>query len=570
MKKILPIFLTFCSFSISTIKGEISQPQEAAKEEMVNHLIGVQNLFQSMYAPAEWKRQYAGWDLKEAVQRAADKVNSQENITLKDFQEILVDLFNSPKDYHVGIHFYSTESATLPFRVRGSDNRYFVAWVDEEAADRFPLHVGDEILAFDGKAVREAVDLLIRLDRSDLINETDLEIASIFLTLRSGTAGHRVPQGNVDVVVKPAGAKTAQTHTLAWSYRKELIKGLPSHVAADATSGKNGPPRDIYEAMKHFNLHTDMSTPLVKAAAKISAQRASAFPVNDRRGPLPLLGDPLWTPRKPNFFFSYIFPSESGKMIGYIRIPHFQGAETDDGVQQDLEDLRLLVRAFQRKTEALVVDLTDNGGGNLDVLLSYLGTLSDTPTPFFKQKVSITQEDAYTSLLYLDEIESYLKVVEDAKDIEFLTQLQEYFSFIIDEWSAGRSLSQPVYIYGLDKVDPDAVATYKKPILVLINGLDFSCADLLPALLQDSGRATIFGSTTAGAGGAVRSYSYPNRLGIASYTYTATILERKDQSPLENLGVTPDVPYRVTPEDLQNNYKGYIEAVHKALDQVLR
>ncbi len=52
---------------------------------------------------------------------------------------------------------------------------------------------------------------------------------------------------------------------------------------------------------------------------------------------------------------------------------------------------------------------------------------------------------------------------------------------------------------------------------MLINEMDMSCADFMPAILQDNKRATLFGSRTAGAGGHVLSFNFPNIHGIADF-----------------------------------------------------
>jgi C-terminal processing protease CtpA/Prc len=105
---------------------------------------------------------------------------------------------------------------------------------------------------------------------------------------------------------------------------------------------------------------------------------------------------------------------------------------------------------------------------------------------------------------------------------------------------------------------------------VLVNPLDFSCADLLPAILQDNGRAKLFGQRTSGAGGAVKSVTFPNQFGIAELAYTWTIAVRESGKPIENLGVEPDYPYAPTPEDFQSSFSGYKRAVNEALKDMLK
>ena len=132
----------------------------------------------------------------------------------------------------------------------------------------------------------------------------------------------------------------------------------------------------------------------------------------------------------------------------------------------------------------------------------------------------------------------------------------DFCNFIVDEWNAGHQLTDPYFLYNINHINPHPSARYTKPILVLINSLDISCGDFFPAILQDNKRAPLFGTRTAGAGGYVRPASYPNRFGVDLFRYTGSIAERVDKNPIENLGVTPDIFYSLSEEDLQGNYEG--------------
>ena len=144
-------------------------------------------------------------------------------------------------------------------------------------------------------------------------------------------------------------------------------------------------------------------------------------------------------------------------------------------------------------------------------------------------------------------------------------ELVAYSRFVLSEIEAGRKrLTNPVHLFGVKEILP-AANPYSKNIVVLINPLTFSASEFLAAILQDNGRAVLFGERTAGAGGCFKRRSIPNQLGVESFTVTWTIAWRANGQPIENVGVHPDVEYLLTVEDLQKGYGGYREALLGAL-----
>ena len=121
----------------------------------------------------------------------------------------------------------------------------------------------------------------------------------------------------------------------------------------------------------------------------------------------------------------------------------------------------------------------------------------------------------------------------------------------------------------MNYIHPNPNGTYTKPILLLVDELAFSAGDFFPAILQDNNRATIFGTRTAGAGGYVTGGKVNNRLGVMGYHLTGSMAVLSDDSPIENLGVTPDVQYTITPDDYENNYRGYVAAVQSVIESMV-
>ena len=262
-------------------------------------------------------------------------------------------------------------------------------------------------------------------------------------------------------------------------------------------------------------------------------------------------------------------------MIGYVRIPHYM---MDERAALEFSEI---INLFEKSTDALVIDQLNNPGGNGIFMYAIAAMLADKPLFVPKERMMITQEEVYSAWVNeeeFDEIENDQDAINKLGetiygypvDYELTKQVSSYFKFIMTEWSQGRHFTEAEYFLGIDKIKPHPWGHYSKPILFMVNNLAFSCGDFTPAILQDSKRATIFGTKTAGAGGAVSGHSFPNLFGIEDYSFTATIAERLDLSPIENLGITPDIEARLTENDLENGYLDYVEKIHKAVKKILK
>ena len=292
--------------------------------------------------------------------------------------------------------------------------------------------------------------------------------------------------------------------------------------------------------------------------------------LQSKKGPLPNLGKIVWEAPKNSPYRAYIFQHPAGHQVGYVRIPTFMVEDSTEAQQ-----FEKIIQWFQKQTDGLVIDQINNPGGLDMYMYGLISMLTNRPLELPTERITLTQEDVYIATMFLEDEDGL-----DDEDLEdelfgynidskFLTGLKGHFQFVINEWNAGRTFTNPTHMYGLRYVQPHPRAHYSKPILVLVNGLAFSCGDFFPAILQDNKRATIFGSQTAGAGGFVLQDSHFNHFGVAYYTITGSLAQRLNKQPIENLGVTPDIPYQLTERDLAENYPDYVKAVYEALKEIL-
>jgi C-terminal processing protease CtpA/Prc len=206
--------------------------------------------------------------------------------------------------------------------------------------------------------------------------------------------------------------------------------------------------------------------------------------------------------------------------------------------------------------------------------------LSDQPLAAPKHRMSITPADIVDALPGIEALKQ-IQTDGDAQQalgsdwsgypvtLSFANALRDNLRFMVSEWRQAKKITDPFYVGGVDMINPSFVATYTKPVMVVVNELCFSGGDFFPAILQDNKRATIFGHRTAGAGGYVNEGQVASLIGVEYFTITGSIAERVDGNPIENLGVKPDVAYDLTASDMQKGFQGYASAIQKGIDSLL-
>src|SRR3984885_11461239 len=548
------------------------------KKRVLADLDCIPNMFEVKYAPKPWKKEFAGWDLTQAIEDAKNKVESHPSPTLKECQIILRDFFNSTKDYHVGVRFFSTESANLPFLVKGADSRYFVCYVDHEqsSGNDFPFEEGDEILTFDNRPIHDVIDEIRIREYGTNSIETDYALAELSLTQRRGDMGNLVPSGNVEITGVKKGSNRKTSVTLTWDYTPEKIRDFSkigkqidfqSCVKEDNDQGL----RNLLKKSQFFEKF--MVAYLWDKSYLNSFSEMNKHALGARSSFIPPLGRKIWKSGSDAIFDAYIFETSSGKKIGYIRLPHYVGDE------EEVEEFGLTMNYFQKKTEALIIDQINNPGGSVFYLYALAATLTDNPLDTPKHHIAMTQEEVYIANVLLPYLEQ-IKSDETARivlgdtiggypvDYRFVRRMKQFCNFLITQWDAGKLFSDPTFLFGFDEIFPHPKFRYNKPILLLINSLDFSGGDFFPAILQDNKRATILGTRTAGAGGYVLSTDFPNHSGMKGFVMTGSLAVRADKRPIENLGIRPDIQYNLSVKDLQEDFKEYAATILETVESL--
>lgn len=542
----------------------------------------IKQVLQVSYAPAEWKKKFSDWDLEEEIAKAKSIITSSNKNSIKDHQRVIKNFLKSMKDYHVSASFYSTERAALPFRVKGANGRYFFSYINRSklSPNVFSFSEGDELVLFNDRPVKEVIDEILEEEINS--NEgTDKALAEIYLTNRSGSLGHVVPKGPITITVRQNGSSKLSSYQLMWIYKPEQITQPIKSIKKQPPKANSHkyPPLKKHSVGKHPLFQKLLFAPQFDDLKMEDGDGSPSEIIGSRISFLPTLGKIWWKSSDDCIFHAYLFETPEHKLVGYVRIPSYSADDPDDVSEylQGVSEFSSIISFLQDRSEALIIDQVDNPGGNVFYLYALTSLLTDSPLKTPRHRISITQKDVFQAIRYIPELE---KVKSDAEaqyvlegetfyGIPVTFQMSQFFlnffHFIVDEWNAGRHLTSPFYLYGIDHILPNPFTHYTKPILVLVNSMDFSAGDFFPAILQDNHRAIILGTRTAGAGGFLGKLKFPNRNGIAEIRYTASIAERVNKSPIENLGVTPDVIYEINENDLQYDYVDYRKIIMNTL-----
>nr|WP_166155923.1 protease-like activity factor CPAF [Neochlamydia sp. AcF84]NGY95102.1 hypothetical protein [Neochlamydia sp. AcF84] len=534
------------------------------QSQMIANLEAIKHEFEISYAPFEWKKKCLNWNLDQEVEKAKEKILSSPSLSNKHYHQIIRDLFNSVQDLHTRAEFYATEYAFLPFCVQGVQDHYFVVWVDNLWAkkEQINLQVGDEILSFDGRPVKEVVEEIRLSAFGASRNKTYQHLSEWQLTLRKAVRLQDVPQGPIEIVSRKPDSQQVHSFVVNWEYTPEEIKNnyslsMPLNLDRE---DEDKPPFFHQEHILPFYASLADHSPCLADKAELLGAKINFFPA---------LGPVLWKADSP-IFDAYIYSLKNNKNIGYLRIPDFQGNAYQVGQFQQI------ITKMESCTDALIVDVMNNPGGFTFYMYALASMLTSKPLTNLKEHFSITQENVYYAV---QDASSLKDIVNDhdatqvlgthihgyTVDRQLACYLFKYAKYIQDQFKQGKYFTDLYPVNGIKTIYPHPTTQYTKPLFVLTNSLSMSCAEFLPALLQGNERAIILGEQTAGAGGSIIRRKYSNRFGIADLVFTQSLVYHYNEQPLENVGVKPDLTCLWTAEDYTKEFAGFIDVVNEVV-----
>jgi C-terminal processing protease CtpA/Prc len=234
---------------------------------------------------------------------------------------------------------------------------------------------------------------------------------------------------------------------------------------------------------------------------------------------------------------------------------------------------------IQTNTDALVVDEMRKPGG--------YGCAADDLAQLLHPKGFHSLAIALRVSWY--DIVSLRQNLQDAEDFggteAEITELRTLLTSFEEAFAKSRGLTSPLPLCSASQDIPPftdrngTLVAFSKPILVLTDDFTASAGDLFAAMMQDSGRAKLYGTRTAGAGGAVTSFN-AGQYGETGISLAIGILIRKDalvtmeypaSNYIENIGVRPDVTddYQ-TVDNLVNLGKKFVEGFTAKLVELVK
>lgn len=542
---------------VTAAAGATTHAQTALTEpQRIDDLNQIAGFYSKNYAPYERKIELFGFDLLRLNHwfQAIHKVDDL------DFQDVLVDYVASLRDAHSVATFPSNFVAEIPVRFDIYDGRVLIDAIDRTALPlaQFPFGVGDELIAFDGMPVRNVIASLRRYAEVGSQPLTD-RLAADLITFRAQNFFPRAPDtGDTATMLIRLNSGAQNTWVVPW---------FKSGTAITSQGPVPSPGRQPYRST---SLSTNAAGLSAEAPAPRSRDRATDAGVDDTlpaymeplrpllnasipRGPeavlnfgskIPIYGPPPgFVLRRggpsTDFFLTGTFPA-AGRTIGFIRIPSFSPASTSVALQQLDQEIAF----FNANTDGLVIDVMRNPGG---LLLFCEGILQRVmPAPFHTMGFEIRATATWLT--------SFANTLEAAQQAgappQVIANLQNNYQAVLAAYNEDRGRSTPVALNSLGSLTlSPAPVRYTKPLLVLVDGFTASAGDMFAAVIQDNGRAPLFGMRTMGAGGSVRSFL------AAAYTestisITLSLMNRgrvittPDYPPtsfIENVGVRPDI-----------------------------
>ena len=537
-------------------------------DQKVADFQSVAGLYAKHYAPYEWKRDVIGFDLLNVAPWLDQIIATKDDL---DFYEVVSEYVSKLDDAHDVYTLPTNFLATLNFSVDLYDNnKLLVDFINRARlpAAEFPFVTGYQLVSIDGQDAMNLLQTFLRYQIAANPRSTT-RFAATLLTIRpQQLMPHAANVPEISTVVFQRPDSQLEAYRIPWAKSGFPLTTVGTYFTPTATlltqeADTDSPPEEIpaYFAPLIQLQNCRIPDRAVLNFGSLTPIFAQSLPSSFVRR-LGTAGDP---------FFSGVFEA-GGFKIGFIRIPSFSPISTAVALTAFQREMAY----FQANTDGLVIDDMRNPGGSASYLNQLLSLVM--PTPWRAMGFEVRATSGW--------VVSFSSAVEQAKAArapqDIIDLLEKIKGAIIDANAKFRGRTEPI---PLDNVTLDRLPAtdlqgnllaYTKPLIVLVDEMSASAAEVFAAGIQDNARGPLVGWRTMGAGGSVATWEAGTySLGLTSVTESLMNRGRTiitggfpglattyPPAPyVENIGVHPDVSIDyMTSANLYQSGKPFVDA----------
>jgi hypothetical protein len=560
------LFFTVPAFRVYAAKHPLA-PED--RETIVDQAIQV---LDQLYVHLPFKRARYAVD---PVQRLRLLRSQLKKLSDLAFHKEMLQAFNGLRDAHTfyGLPYpYRSAVAFLPFSVKcyldGKERRFLVTSVmDGFKPTGFGLH--SEIKTWNGMPVERAI---AREGGFDPLGNEAARFVRGLQNLCSRPLSYTTPPEEDWVVITyrsadPRNDEEDRGLLAPWFVSTNFV--VPDSNSSSATS-VNGSMLETAQAAKYIMHRKVLSKErLMKGAYGSGAAEAGGAEQGTAR--LPDLGKDSKYPAQFSFWYSPVKtsgevmadqplydPANPTKRFSYLRIWNFFGPSAGEFVAE----LERILRLLQEKgPDGLIVDIRSNPGGAVDAAERALGLLSPSgvkPALFSFLNTRLTQQIAH----------SINKPGAGGSVVTNQEEWQPWVNDLIASVFSGSVITAGRELTSSTVLNADVGQCYQGPVALLTDARTYSAADIFAAGFQDNKIGQIIGvDENTGGGGANRWLHEDLRntlqqlpdlplkelpagaqLGLA--VRRSIRVGENAGKVIEDVGVTCDIPYRITKNDL--------------------
>jgi len=533
----------------------------AQKEADFRYLV---SLYATYYAPLTWKNQLFQFDALDIKPWLAKVAATTSDL---DFYELEAAYISSLNDTHVQFTLPSDFSAQLGFGVDIYDGALLIDTMNRTLlpAAQYPFAIGDELVSIDGEDALALAGKLAKYVPQGNPRAALRQGAQRLTSRFQSRFPHAPDLGDSATVVIRRQNGVVETYTIPWikTGTPLLVGPVPSPKSAARSRAQIQETDPLHELQFSGVLPQDMDG------------------VNGYGGRNPVFLDglgPGFTRRLGgaaiDFFYSGVF--EFGNLkIGYIRIPNYAPPSQATAFRQFETEIVFM----NANTDGLVIDEMRNTGGNL----CFGEEIARRLTPYEFRATGFALRAYWRRVLGF--YNAYINAVATNQPADVIDLYRMLYNEMLAANQQGKVVTNPLPLctstlmrQPLLAADGSMIA-YQKPVMVLIDDFATSTADSLAGMMQDSGRALLYGMRSNGAGG--------NNTSFDAGTYSESLVGmtlalqvRKDfmsiegfpdTQYIENVGVRPQVVNDyMTRENLLNKGATFVSQFLQAMADYIR